>query len=154
MTATAVLGLWLPWAIAAHVFAAIWVLKTLFVSRAAYRRKQKGANSAQAVVLPATGTLDPQQDAGGDTCITVADFDTIDQQGLDQYSGKDPDHGSKVQTAASEQRAVHLSFSIEWQDIGCKYSTPVGQKTVLEGIWGRASPGEMQVSPCWCLLLQ
>ena len=35
---------------------------------------------------------------------------------------------------------------LEWQQLSCTYNTPNGKIVVLDNIWGRASPGEMQVS--------
>jgi hypothetical protein len=44
----------------------------------------------------------------------------------------------------------HLSvqpetFDMEWQEMGCSYNIHGATKVVLQGIWGRARPGEMQV---------
>jgi hypothetical protein len=44
----------------------------------------------------------------------------------------------------------HLSvqpetFDMEWQEMGCSYTIHGATKVVLQGIWGRARPGEMQV---------
>jgi hypothetical protein len=45
----------------------------------------------------------------------------------------------------------HLSvqpetFDMEWQEMGCSYNIHGSTKVVLQGIWGRARPGEMQVT--------
>lgn len=34
---------------------------------------------------------------------------------------------------------------LEWQNIGCSYKQAEGLKHVLQGVWGTALPGEMQV---------
>jgi hypothetical protein len=39
--------------------------------------------------------------------------------------------------------ALMRPLVMEWQDVGCAYNTASGSKIVLEGIWGRADPGDM-----------
>jgi hypothetical protein len=36
-------------------------------------------------------------------------------------------------------------LELSWQRIGCSYRTATGTKVVLQDVYGRASPGEMQV---------
>jgi hypothetical protein len=36
-------------------------------------------------------------------------------------------------------------LELQWQRIGCSYRAATGTKIVLQDVYGRASPGEMQV---------
>ncbi len=36
-------------------------------------------------------------------------------------------------------------LELEWQGIGCSYSTARGSKVVLQDVWGKAVPGQMKV---------
>lgn len=148
MAATAVLGLWLPWTIISHAFAALWVLKTLFISRATHSSKQKDTSSNLDLVPPTADTSDSERSSDYDTCITIADLDAAGQRAADQCCSKDADNASKGLTAALQQHHMQQHSCMEWQQIGCKYKVPGGQKTVLQDIWGKAFPGEMQVRCC------
>ncbi|KXZ56416.1 hypothetical protein GPECTOR_1g370 [Gonium pectorale] len=44
-----------------------------------------------------------------------------------------------VRRVSSQMRRI----SIEWIDLGCEYDTATGPKTVLEGVYGRAEPGDL-----------
>lgn len=46
------------------------------------------------------------------------------------------------------QQSLHVqpaAISIEWQGLGCSYRSGGGTTVVLEGVWGKALPGQMQV---------
>lgn len=46
------------------------------------------------------------------------------------------------------QQTLHVQpapISIEWQGLGCSYRSGGGTTVVLEGVWGKALPGQMQV---------
>jgi hypothetical protein len=50
--------------------------------------------------------------------------------------------------AAAPKLAANMRvdpLELEWQRIGCSYRTATGTKVVLQDVYGRASPGEMQV---------
>jgi hypothetical protein len=46
---------------------------------------------------------------------------------------------------SSCKEASAAGHCLEWRGLGCCYETPTGSKVVLEEVWGRARPGEMQV---------
>jgi len=49
-----------------------------------------------------------------------------------------------LRTLQAQQSVAVAPLSLEWQGIGCSYTTPAGPKEVLVDIWGNAQPGEMQ----------
>ncbi|KAF8067234.1 ctr9 [Scenedesmus sp. PABB004] len=59
----------------------------------------------------------------------------------DGANGTVPSHTSELlmRRLTTQMRPMLL----EWQDVGCSYSTPTGTKTVLKEVWGKASPGDM-----------
>ncbi|GIL43410.1 hypothetical protein Vafri_1186 [Volvox africanus] len=58
-------------------------------------------------------------------------------------------HALAAQGAAPDLRVVRRISSnvrricIEWRDLGCVYDTSSGPKTVLQGVYGRAVPGDL-----------
>ena len=51
--------------------------------------------------------------------------------------------------AASMSLAVD-PISLEWRGVGCSYNAHGSVKTVLQDVWGKARPGEMQVGVVVC----
>lgn len=70
--------------------------------------------------------------------------------GSEDGDDDDEDAVPDVSPLACSTLRQHLSvqpetFDMEWQEMGCSYNIQGTTKVVLQGIWGRAHPGEMQV---------
>lgn len=56
--------------------------------------------------------------------------------------------GGPLEATVSEHLASE-ALTLEWQSIGCSYSVPgAPTKVVLQDVWGKANPGQMQVRCC------
>jgi hypothetical protein len=69
---------------------------------------------------------------------------------VDSLDDAEEDDVPDVSPLACSTLRQHLSvqpetFDMEWQEMGCSYTIHGATKVVLQGIWGRARPGEMQV---------
>jgi len=70
-------------------------------------------------------------------------------QSSDSFTAEDdevPDMSPAACGSLKQQISVTPeTFEMEWQEMGCSYNVHGTAKVVLQDIWGRAYPGEMQV---------
>lgn len=79
-----------------------------------------------------------------------ADPDTFKTATSSEGSMEGLDDVPDVSPMACSTLRQHLSvvpdrFDMEWQEMGCSYNIGGSTKVVLQDVWGRAKPGEMQV---------
>jgi hypothetical protein len=77
-------------------------------------------------------------------------FNDTFKTAADSLDDEEEDAVPDVSPLACSTLRQHLSvqpetFDMEWQEMGCSYTIAGATKVVLQGIWGRARPGEMQV---------
>lgn len=150
----AIAGLWLPCAILAHVFGALCLaLGPLRVwlnaqgGTKAFLARRRGSIPRK---LPKAHESD---DEGGDDLDVDAIARPQQQQQQNNPTALSPTApkppvSKDVVTKAHVVERVHL----EWQSIHCSYAAAHGKINVLQDIWGKAAPGEMQVCQdrWWC----
>ncbi|KAI8464872.1 MAG: P-loop containing nucleoside triphosphate hydrolase protein [Monoraphidium minutum] len=163
---TAIIPLWVPVVVVAHLFAAFWLFKTWMLNtpmgkktRAATRvpsRTKGGSLKDMAAPAGAAGRGDV---AVGSDQVAIEVPPPTDVSPFTQGGGPVEEDGELTEAASdlevfkSLEKPATLTHTfsinvvssrIEWQDIGCSYNTPQGTKDVLKDIWGIAQPGEMQ----------
>eukprot|EP00878_Enallax_costatus_P022284 GHUV01023629.1.p1 GENE.GHUV01023629.1~~GHUV01023629.1.p1 ORF type:complete len:289 (+),score=30.03 GHUV01023629.1:747-1613(+) len=170
MEQTARLALWLPWVIAAHVFSLVWVLKTFLISRT--KRLSSAVLGPQAhahipdACIDSDLTTPIDQSTNRDATIVISDQKV---PGQCQHVGftdveiltTDVESSFRLGTATAScasgapleatMKAGKLAYtgqllgqSLQWETIGCTYKVHGVSKVVLQDVWGKAYPGEMQ----------
>uniref|UniRef100_A0A383VRM2 ABC transporter domain-containing protein n=1 Tax=Tetradesmus obliquus TaxID=3088 RepID=A0A383VRM2_TETOB len=146
MFETAIVGLWVPVVVFAHVFSAFWFIKTFLVydPRPLHlfrRRRSSGVSLPKARVSEAGGETDKtvdevldsscnQKSALSNSLAKICEGSSQDGHSIKEASG----------AAVTKVEKVHL----EWQQLCCTYNAAGGKIVVLDNIWGQATPGEMQ----------
>eukprot|EP00879_Flechtneria_rotunda_P017044 GHRR01017850.1.p1 GENE.GHRR01017850.1~~GHRR01017850.1.p1 ORF type:complete len:820 (+),score=223.92 GHRR01017850.1:95-2554(+) len=158
---TAIVGLWVPVVVFAHLFAGFWFLKTFLLydprPLAALRRKSS-SNGKTAKTRISEGD-ESKEDGTEDIVLTLAKRQSADNAVADdavEVNKGRTNHGTsgRLSRVPSEMyddeshednsftkvERVHL----QWQKLSCTYNAPAGKIVVLQDIWGHAAPGEMQ----------
>jgi hypothetical protein len=172
--ATSWYAVWIPVVVFAHLFSLFWLVKTWALSKAQglLRKKRKVSASPGPAKDPTPNPISQhpgtvRKDTNSlqrpsllqrtRTFFSLARTTTLKSDGSfhsatsSDDSGVDEDAVPDVSLEACKtlRRTMSLvpdKMSLEWQDMGCTYQLRGAAKVVLQGISGRADPGEMQVS--------
>lgn len=150
---TAIVNLWVPVVVVAHVFSLFFFAKLLLVSNPRMLRVFRRRRSSNEKLPKARNSEDDEcKEANEDIVLTL---DKATQRQVVIHSGRektivqcDPECANNMYESESVQsdrleskvERVHL----EWQGLTCSYNGSHGKIVVLQDVWGAALAGEMQ----------
>eukprot|EP00775_Hariotina_reticulata_P005626 gene5626-5865_t len=169
MSAHSIVALWVSTVVFAHVFALYWLIRTALIGRtsifAKRRRIKRFQEVAQCQGGPASAHgrgVDALADVGAEgrdqqKALASLEDGTPFVQALkilkpvqsSESLTAEEDEVPDMSPVACATLKQHMSvapetFDMEWQEMGCSYNIQGTAKVVLQDIWGRAYPGEMQ----------